>query len=110
MRLFTAIAVSLVFVTGCGTLPNVQFVPGDDKIDVMMGGNHFTSYRYGDQLTKPILFPLRSPSEILVNRGYPLAEVEGESKDHPHFNRYALDRQKRQGSVRRKKRYDIPGR
>jgi hypothetical protein len=75
---------SLVFVAGCNTLPNVQFVPGDNKIDVMMGENHFTSYRYGDQLTKPILFPLRSPSGIPVNRSYPLADVEGESKDHPH--------------------------
>jgi len=62
----------------------VRFVAGDDKIDVLVGQNHFTSYRCGDQLTKPILFPLRSPSGIEVNRSYPLAEVEGESRDHPH--------------------------
>ena len=89
MSLLTTIVISLAFVTGCsgpepGSQPNVQFVPGDNKIDVMIGENHFTSYRHGGQLTKPILFPLRSPSGIQVNRGYPLIEVEGESKDHPH--------------------------
>jgi len=84
MRLFTAITISLALLSGCNMQPKVQFVPGHNKIDVMMGQNHFTSYRYGDQLTKPILFPVCSPSGIPVNRGYPLAEVEGESKDHPH--------------------------
>lgn len=84
MKLFTAITISLALVSGCNMQPQVQFVPGDNKIDVMVGQNHFTSYRYGDQLTKPILFPVCSPSGIPVNRSYPLAEVEGESKDHPH--------------------------
>ena len=65
--------------------PEVEFVQCEDRIDVMIGGNYVTSYLYGNQLTKPILFPLRAPSGVVVTRGYPLVEkVEGESEDHPH--------------------------
>ena len=62
----------------------VDFVQGEKRIDVMAGGKLFTSYRYGDELTKPVLFPVLSPSGIAVNRGFPLEPVEGESEDHPH--------------------------
>jgi len=64
--------------------PGVTFVPGDNKIDVMIGEKHFTSYLYGHELAKPILFPVRTLSGIMVNRGYPLVEIEGESKKYPH--------------------------
>ena len=62
----------------------VEFVPGDKKIDVMVGGKLLTSYLYGDELKKPLLFPVCSPSGIVVSRGYPLTKVAGESQDHPH--------------------------
>jgi len=64
--------------------PTVKFVRGDNKIDVMIGAKHFTSYLYGNQLTKPSLFPVYTPSGIMVSRGYPLMKVEGESTDHLH--------------------------
>jgi type 1 glutamine amidotransferase len=82
--------------------PRVEFVKGEDKIDVLVGRKHFTSYLYGCKpykiiegntgigggpdrgfLAKPILFPVRTPSGTIVTRSYPLVEVEGESKDHP---------------------------
>ncbi len=74
----------LMFAGGCGTGPKVELVQGKNCIDVMIGTKHFTSYLYGDELPRPVLFPLRSPSGIAVGRSYPLAEVEGETKDHPH--------------------------
>ena len=74
----------LVFAGGCQVGPRVEFVRGDKRIDVMIGGEHFTSYRYEDTLTKPVLYPVRTPSGVVVNRSYPLAKVEGESDDHPH--------------------------
>lgn len=79
--------------------PKVAFVRGDNKIDVIIGGEHFTSYLYGGEhyklvkgadkhdkgfLAKPVLFPVNTPSGIAVNRGHPLLEVESEEKDHPH--------------------------
>lgn len=89
----------LAFAGGCQTGPKVAFVRGDNKIDVIIGGEHFTSYLYGGEhyklvngadkhdkgfLAKPVLFPVNTPSGIGVNRGYPLLEVESEEKDHPH--------------------------
>ena len=62
----------------------INFVQGEKRIDVMAGGKLFTSYRYGEGLTKPVLFPVLSPSGIAVNRGFPLEPAEGESEDHPH--------------------------
>ncbi len=62
----------------------VDFKEGPNKIDVMIGGQHITSYLWSDEITKPVLYPVLSPSGIVLNRGYPLKEVEGERKDHPH--------------------------
>jgi hypothetical protein len=75
---------SLAVAATAATAPHVEFVKGDKKIDVMIGGKLFTSYRYGDELTKPVLYPVHTPSGIVVNRSYPFAKVEGESTDHPH--------------------------
>jgi hypothetical protein len=83
-HLFLLIVVALIAISGCSTGPKVEFVPGDSRIDVLIAGKHFTSYRYEDTLTKPVLYPLRTPSGVVVNRSYPLAEVPGESTDHPH--------------------------
>lgn len=66
------------------TSPKVQFVRGDDKIDVMISGKLFTSYLYSDKLPKPSLVPVRSPSGIEVTRRYPLVELKGGSMDHIH--------------------------
>jgi hypothetical protein len=80
----TTDALEMAAAAGCSPEPEVKFVPGDNKIDVMIGGRLFTSYMYGDDLTKPVLFPVNTPSGVVVNRGYPLAPAEGESTDHPH--------------------------
>jgi hypothetical protein len=63
---------------------NVEFIRGKNKIDVMIAGRLFTSYIYGDHLTKPMLVPVISPSGIEVTRRYPLVKIEGGSDDHRH--------------------------
>jgi hypothetical protein len=63
---------------------SVDFVKSKNKIDVMIGGRLFTSYIYGNELTKPMLVPLRSPSGIEVTRRNPLLKIKGGSDDHPH--------------------------
>jgi len=75
-----------LFFIACGnTTSKVQLVQGENQIDVMVNGKLFTSYKYdAANLTKPVLFPVISPSGIEVNRSFPFKEVEGESKDHPH--------------------------
>jgi hypothetical protein len=62
----------------------VELVKGHNRIDVLIAGKLFTSYVYGDDLTKPVLTPVRTPSGIEVNRRYPLVEMEGASTDHAH--------------------------
>lgn len=79
-----SIAILAVPVTAKQTQPKVEFVKDDNKIDVMIGRNLFTSYVYGNELTKPVLVPLRTPSGIEVNRRYPLVKTEGGSTDHVH--------------------------
>ncbi|MBW8035847.1 MAG: hypothetical protein FVQ79_09505 [Planctomycetes bacterium] len=89
---FGFVSVFMFFNIGCaaskraeqGSGPQVKFVQGEDKIDVMIGGELFTSYMYGGELTKPVLYPVKTPSGIKVNRGAPFEEIEGEKTDHPH--------------------------
>ncbi|MBN1818667.1 MAG: PmoA family protein [Sedimentisphaerales bacterium] len=66
------------------TAAPVSFVEGKDKIDVLIGGQHMTSYLFMDTLTKPVLYPVKTPSAAVLNRGFPLVKVDGETSDHPH--------------------------
>ncbi|MHC4240763.1 MAG: DUF6807 domain-containing protein [Planctomycetota bacterium] len=63
---------------------SVDFIKSKNKIDVMVGGRHFTSYVYGNEHTKPMLVPLRTPSGIEVTRRNPLVQLKGGSDDHLH--------------------------
>lgn len=74
--------------------PKVEFVKGRDKISVMIDGELFTSYVYGNDLPKPVLVPIRSPSGIEVSRRHPLVELKGGSMDHLHHVGlfFAIDR------------------
>jgi len=64
--------------------PGIEFIQGKNAIDVMINGNLFTTYKYGEDLTKPILYPVKSPSGILMTRRFPFEIIPGESNDHPH--------------------------
>lgn len=66
------------------TETSVDFVKSKNQIDVVINDKLFTSYLYSPELTKPILYPVKTPSGLIVNRGYPLKQVAGESTDHPH--------------------------
>lgn len=64
----------------------VKIVESKEKkqVDVYVDGQLFTSYRYGDDLNKTVLYPLRTARGTVVTRGYPLEKVPGERTDHPH--------------------------
>jgi hypothetical protein len=81
----------LVFLVASGMSLNAQkakikLVRDDakQKVDVMVDGKLFTSYRYPSDLEKPFLFPVISPNGSIVTRGYPLEPRKGERVDHPH--------------------------
>jgi Methane oxygenase PmoA len=54
------------------------------RVDVMIDGQPFTSYMWPTALKKPVLYPLRTATGIVVTRGYPLEPRPGERTDHPH--------------------------
>jgi len=64
--------------------PKVELVKGENRIDVVIAGEPFTSYLYGSDLPKPLLVPVRTPSGIEVSRRFPLTKIEGCSMDHEH--------------------------
>ena len=62
----------------------VSLVRDGDRIEVAIGGQPFTTFYFGTKATKPYLHPLRAPDGTIVTRSYPMEEVEGEQRDHPH--------------------------
>jgi len=75
----------LVSVTAVnGQAAKVKFVSGDHKVDVMIGGKMFTSFRYPVNMEKPFLFPVYAPNGSVVTRGFPLEPRPKERVDHPH--------------------------
>jgi hypothetical protein len=65
-------------------LAAVEVKPGKDKVDVSIDGKPFTTLHYGEAAKKPFLAPLYAPSGAIVTRRWPMEEVAGETKDHPH--------------------------
>ena len=55
-----------------------------ESIKVTINGKPFTEFFSGPDTVKPYLHPLRSASGKIVTRRYPMENVEGEKKDHPH--------------------------
>jgi hypothetical protein len=58
--------------------------PSDRRVDVLVGGQPFTSYLYPASLEKPVLYPIRTARGTVVTRGFPLEPRPGERADHPH--------------------------
>lgn len=68
-------------------LPGVAQVvisPGPEKIDVTIQNQPFTSLYIGKTRPKPFLYPLLSPSDKNLTRGWPMDPRDGEPHDHPH--------------------------
>jgi hypothetical protein len=52
------------------------------RVDITVDGAPFTSYLWGNNQRKPILYPLISPDGTTLTRGNP--PLPGERTDHPH--------------------------
>lgn len=74
--------------TGRAAAQRVQVTPHEaqQRVDITVKGEPFTSYIWPETLTKPVLFPLRAADGTVVTRGYPLAPRPGERTDHPHHD------------------------
>jgi hypothetical protein len=56
----------------------------EKKADILIDGKLFTSYRYPENIKKPILYPLITPHGTKITRKFPLEPSVGEHVDHPH--------------------------
>ncbi len=62
----------------------VDITPTGDHISVVINGKPFTDFYFGESFPKPFLHPLRSADGRILTRQFPMAQVDGESHDHPH--------------------------
>ncbi len=85
----------LLALSALAAAPAVTFKEDKYHVEVLIGGKLFTNYMHtpdpsrpiiakGILQTKPVLYPLVSPSGTVVTRGYPFENVPGEATDHPH--------------------------
>lgn len=63
-------------------LAQVEFRETPGKVEIAIDGKPFSNLHYGPEWAKPFLHPLRSVSGVVVTRGYPVEQIEGENKDH----------------------------
>ena len=64
---------------------SVEFQRNGDRIEVVIGGQPFTTYYFGAAAAKPYLFPLRSAQGTVVTRSFPMVnDIPGEDRDEPH--------------------------
>jgi hypothetical protein len=61
----------------------VTLTPDGTNVAIKVDGKLFTEYRT-DEGPKPFLFPLNGPGGTPMTRAYPMKNVEGETRDHPH--------------------------
>lgn len=56
----------------------------EKKVEVLVDGELFTAYLYSENISKPVLFPIKSAKGSELTRGFPLNPRPGERVDHPH--------------------------
>ena len=69
--------------TGTGHSDGVRFQPSGSDLDVMIDDRLLTTYRPMSG-SKPIFFPVIGPTGDAFTRAYPMLDVAGEDRDHPH--------------------------
>jgi methane monooxygenase PmoA-like len=82
---FFILGLALAKQNGAAT-PRIQILSNESarRVDVVIDGKPFTSYIWPGNLTKPVLYPLRTADGTVVTRGFPVEPRPGERVDHPH--------------------------
>lgn len=63
--------------------PAAELRQGEDRVEILLDGKPFSAFHSSDKWDKPFLHPLATPSGVVVTRGFPVADLPGESQDHP---------------------------
>ena len=56
----------------------------ENKVNIFIGQQLFTSFLYPDTLEKPVLYPIHAANGTVVTRGFPLNPKPDDPTDHPH--------------------------
>jgi len=65
------------------TTPEVTLTPLEDRVRIEINGTLFSDYIFAGS-PKPYLYPIQAADGTRLNRDFPMAETEGESRDHRH--------------------------
>ncbi len=91
MRITIGIAIpclAMIFSAGINAEVRLTSVKNDhgaiDHISIEIGDQPFSDFYIGSVHAKPSLAPLRSAGGLIVTRRFPMEQVEGETRDHPH--------------------------
>jgi len=68
---------------GNGSGVSIEKRADADILDVVIDGEHFTSFNYSPEYKKPFLWPVLGEGEVTVTRNWPMGEVE-DTDDHVH--------------------------
>jgi len=84
--LFVGLSISCGDRSGKERASVIEFVnhDADKKIEVLVDGKIFTSFRWPDSVYKPILYPVLTSAGTEITRGFPLNPRQGERNDHIH--------------------------
>ncbi len=68
------------------TPQKITFIENSENktIDVLADGKPFTTFRWPDNICKPVLYPVFAASGTEITRGFPIQPKSGERADHPH--------------------------
>jgi hypothetical protein len=83
MRKTLLFAIVLILPTVSPAQGKFSFKPGTDRTEVLFDSQPFATFHYAKEWPKPFLHDLRAPSGTVVTRGFPIATVPGENKEHP---------------------------
>jgi hypothetical protein len=61
----------------------VDIFEKDGKLVIEIGAEPFAEYHY-QNVHKPFVYPLLGPGGVPMTRNWPMKEVAGEDRDHPH--------------------------
>lgn len=84
IRLSTIFLAALVALAPAAD-PTVKLTKSESSVEVEIGGQPFTTYHFGKDRAKPVLYPIAGSGGKRMVRDYPFKkDSPGEAHDHPH--------------------------
>lgn len=74
-----ATATGIAFTQAAG----VEITEQDGSLRIAIDGKLFTEYHYTGT-SRPFLYPILGPDDVPMTRNWPMKDVPGEERDHPH--------------------------